>query len=470
MQQEVTQDACGVVAMNPVREMLCRPVSELSVPRAFDQARAPGSVDSTEANHDGRDSAGRRQALRGKQRFATKLGRMRRRVFVDVFATPLAIDRRARNHHQAPGSLSFISQPFEESSEAIKVGVAIGVLGTLIGAHGKNGVIHACRRGSEGFRFCDIALDPSHKVLELRHIAADPEDFVTVLMQHPSEFAPHVATSCDHCLRHLVSMPQMPYGGYTVATDGYARRMPQPRIGIPLTLDDRGRWREGRSYHYIDRNYADAIARAGGAALHLPIQAEPELLVASLDGLLLPGGDDFPAQSELPSDVSLDLVCPEQLAFDKALLEAAREHGIPILGICYGMQLMALTAGGVLDAHLPSERPDAACHRLPAQARHAISIEGTSLLASILGARSDRVNSLHQQAVRNPGPRYQAVATSPDGLIEALERPGHPAESWELGVQWHPEKMMDESGNLHDPSERLFRAFVEACRQAGGEP
>lgn len=265
-------------------------------------------------------------------------------------------------------------------------------------------------------------------------------------------------------------MPQMPSAGYTAQGDGYAHPMSRPRIGIPLSLDDRGRWREGRSYHYIDRSYADAIVRAGGGVLHLPIQAEPEWLVTSLDGLLLPGGDDFPAQGELPSDAVLDPVSPEQVSFDEALLKAAHQRGIPVLGICYGMQLMALATGGVLDAHLPSQRPEAECHKLPAQARHAISIEGKSRLASLLGSRRDQVNSLHQQAVRDAGPRYEVVATSPDGVIEAIERRGDRAKSWELGVQWHPEKMIDASGESNPSSERIFRAFVDACRRPGGKP
>ena len=67
--------------------------------------------------------------------------------------------------------------------------------------------------------------------------------------------------------------------------------MRRPQIGIPLTLDDRGRWRTGRHYHYIDRRYADAIDGAGGLALQLPIQSDPDALVHSIDGLLMPGGD-----------------------------------------------------------------------------------------------------------------------------------------------------------------------------------
>lgn len=106
--------------------------------------------------------------------------------------------------------------------------------------------------------------------------------------------------------------------------------MHRPQIGIPLTLDDRGRWREGRAYHYIDRSYADAIDRAGGLAVQLPIQSDPAALVESIDGLLIPGGDDFPAETELPDDAVLDLVSSDQLAFDEALYEAASQRAIQI--------------------------------------------------------------------------------------------------------------------------------------------
>ena len=240
--------------------------------------------------------------------------------------------------------------------------------------------------------------------------------------------------------------------------------MHRPRIGIPLTLDDRGRWREGRDYHYIDRRYADAIVRAGGLALQLPIQPEVEPLLDAIDGLLLPGGDDFPSDGPLPPEVELDLVAEEQLAFDRALYREARIRSLPVLGICYGMQLMAHTLGGQLDAHLPSQRPEAAPHRLASEARHTVEIAEKSRLAEIVGTRSLSVNSLHHQAIRAPGPAHRAVAFAPDGVIEAIEPAGAGSERWELGVQWHPEKQDDAE------SDRLFQAFIAACRSGSGRP
>ena len=119
---------------------------------------------------------------------------------------------------------------------------------------------------------------------------------------------------------------------------------------------------------------------------------------------------------------------------------------------------MARMRNGTLDVHLPSQRPDADCHKLPPSERHSIRIESGSRLARILESETCSVNSLHQQAVHRVGPIHRVVATSSDGVIEAIERSENDSSVWELGVQWHPEKMAEES------SRRLFRAFVAACQ------
>ena len=228
--------------------------------------------------------------------------------------------------------------------------------------------------------------------------------------------------------------------------------MKRPVIGITLCLDAHGRWRPGRRYVYLDEAYSQAIERAGGLPLQLPIQTDAETLAERIDGLLLPGGDDFPPQRSYPKNIRFDLAPPEQIAFDAKLLAAALARELPVLGICYGAQLLALHHGGRLHAHLPLDRPESQAHRLPeSDGRHAIEVEPESRLASIVGNEPEPVNSLHHQAIAETGKDLRVSARSPDGVIEAVEASG---ARFALGVQWHPEKLGDKA------SEALFRTLV----------
>ncbi len=238
----------------------------------------------------------------------------------------------------------------------------------------------------------------------------------------------------------------------------YTARVP-PIVGIPLTLDDRGRWRPGRDYLYIDRAYARAVESAGGHARHLPPAADAEAALAGIDALLIPGGDDFapPSTRPYPPEVRFDLTSETQLAFDAALLAAALARGMPVLGICYGMQLLALHHGGTLDYHVPTDRPGAATHRLAdPDARHLLRVEPDSRLAAILGGEGapTAVNSWHHQAVCDPGEGLVVTARAEDGVVEGIEAPG---ERFVVGVQWHPEKLPEREGRP------LFGALVAAC-------
>jgi putative glutamine amidotransferase len=220
---------------------------------------------------------------------------------------------------------------------------------------------------------------------------------------------------------------------------------------VTLCTDARGRWRAGREYHYLPADYARALARAGADAVYVPPQAGLERIARRLDGLLIPGGDDFAPPAPYPPDVRFELVPDAQLEADRALLDGVLARGRPVLGICYGAQLLALHQGGELHYHLPLDLPAAGAH---AGARHALALEPGTRLARLLGRPGGEVNSQHHQGIRTPGRGLRVSARAPDGVVEAIESS---AEAWCIGVQWHPE-LQDDAG-----SRALFADFVAAA-------
>ncbi len=247
--------------------------------------------------------------------------------------------------------------------------------------------------------------------------------------------------------RHFGSLRDRPYTGDV-----------KPIIGITQGFDDAGRWRPGRRYAYIHHRYAEAVEAAGAVPIHLPIQGDAASLVEAIDGLLLPGGDDFLPDVPYPEDVRFDPAPTAQIDFDRRVLRAADARGLPVLGICYGAQLLALERGGRLHHHLPLDLPASANHVLDeATGRHGLLVmPGTRLETLVPGTPEGlQVVSLHHQAIADPGPALRVAARSPDGVIEAVE--GTTARL-ELGVQWHPEIG---DGPL---CRAIFRALVRESR------
>lgn len=216
---------------------------------------------------------------------------------------------------------------------------------------------------------------------------------------------------------------------------------------------------------YLARYYSEALEAAGGVPLHLPLIPNPELVkafVSRLDGVLLPGSasDVDPLLYGREPHARLGTVHPLRDETDLLVLKEAEERRLPLLAICYGMQVWNVFRGGSLIQDIASEMPSALKHEQGApreRQSHRVSFHPESLLARLAGEESGGVNSHHHQALEQIGEGLHATAWSSDGLVEAVEdmRSGR----WSVGVQWHPE-MGWEKDNL---SKDIFRTFVEAA-------
>jgi putative glutamine amidotransferase len=239
-----------------------------------------------------------------------------------------------------------------------------------------------------------------------------------------------------------------------------------PRIGVSGVL---------RSWDGLDRTgvnaaYIRALLSAGGIPLVLPPLMDTSMAaraVEGLDGLILTGGEDMdPSLYGAQPSPRLNPPSRERDLFELALFAAARHRGLPVLGICRGIQVINVALGGTLYQDLPSERPTLVDHQ-PEGGRdrrcHRLRIQPGSRTALALGTTSISVNSAHHQAIKDLASGLVATAWTDDDLIEAAEtRPGSP---WVLAVQWHPEAMCSQND---EPDRGLFTALVrEAATKAG---
>lgn len=207
--------------------------------------------------------------------------------------------------------------------------------------------------------------------------------------------------------------------------------------------------------------HGDVDAASAGSADGVPLSAVALAALAPAAGLLVTGGDfDVPPAryGQLPHP-ALGTTLPPRTDFEWALLRAAEVLGMPVLGICGGLQLLVVSRGGSLHQDL-ALRPGTQAHVQPhdrAQGHHPVQLAPGSLLARALGnVESCDVNSTHHQVVDRLGSGLCVVATAPDGVVEAVEGPaGGP---FLLAVQWHPEAMAA-------PAQAgIYRAFAGACR------
>jgi len=237
---------------------------------------------------------------------------------------------------------------------------------------------------------------------------------------------------------------------------------PRPIIGITCYVEEavRGVW-ASMPHALLPYEYVTKIERAGGIAVLIPPRADADTemaraVISRLDGLMLAGGVDVePQRYAAQPHPSVQEARPDRDAFELALAEVTDDLDTPVLGVCRGMQVMAVAAGGTLEQHLP----DLVGHdeHSPAPGvygTHSVrTVEGTTL-SDLLGQQVDIPSYHHQSVSSHPG--YLPAAWAPDGTLEAMERP---ESRFRLAVQWHPEAGQDD---------RLFDAFVQACARARG--
>lgn len=241
----------------------------------------------------------------------------------------------------------------------------------------------------------------------------------------------------------------------------------KPLVWLPachrnLDLSDPG------GYTVLADRYALAVCQLGMQPVLFPMAGESEVagLLPLVDGVLLTGSPSNVEATRFGGAVlDSDLIDPRRDRLTMALVRAAVAVGIPLLGVCRGLQEMNVALGGSLCQRLHAEpgfddhrEPEGVSAELQFAPRHEVLLEPGSAFAGWAGGTRARVNSLHGQGISRLGQGLVAQARAPDGLVEGVQVAD--AKAFAFGVQWHPEWHFAEMPFYR----RMLEAFAHACR------
>jgi putative glutamine amidotransferase len=229
--------------------------------------------------------------------------------------------------------------------------------------------------------------------------------------------------------------------------------------------EKRARGKEDQDLSICTWDYINAVMLSGGTPLVVPnIEGEENLdtLVSLADGILFSGGEDVhPRYFNEDIKAGNMTICERRDSFELGLAAKLLPLGIPLLGICRGMQLLNIAAGGNIYQDIGTQYDTSIRHSNPGGSKadivHRVRVQEATRLGSLYGNIIKEVNSFHHQAVKELAPGFRAAAYSEDGLVEAFELEG---DRFLVGVQWHPEMLFEKY-----PEELvLFRSFIESAK------
>ena len=225
-----------------------------------------------------------------------------------------------------------------------------------------------------------------------------------------------------------------------------------PIVGITVRIDHGKFIRKGQDYLYVKRAYAQAIMKAGGQPISISPDIAPQAVADICDGIVISGGDDLPPElygEQVYSDIYPE--SRERIKWEQQLFDLFSNYQKPVLGVCYGLQLINVHFGGSLHQDISSNLDNSMDHGgLGRVTSHNVTIDEGSFLFPLFG-KLTKVSSNHHQGIKRIAPDFQIAAIAEDNIIEAIQRRRI------IAVEWHPET--DATGSA------IYSLFVEWSKE-----